>query len=119
MREQLARLLDSSLFRSSRRYPGLLQFIVDRKLDGQIEQLKERTLDVEVFGRRVEYDTNQDPIVRASAAEIRQRIAQYYHEPGHETELRIELPLGSYVPVFHLAAAAPVLTPAAGPSEVW
>jgi hypothetical protein len=28
-----------------------------------------------------DYDTNQDPIVRASAAEIRKRIAQHYHEP--------------------------------------
>ena len=107
VREQLARLLDSSLFRGSRRYPGLLRFIVERKLDGRIEQLKERTLGVEVFGRRADYDTNQDPIVRVSAAEIRKRIAQYYHEPGHESELRIELPLGSYVPVFHPAAAAP------------
>jgi hypothetical protein len=112
VREQLARLLDSSLFRGSRRYPGLLRFIVERKLDGRIEQLKERTLGVEVFGRRADYDTNQDPIVRVSAAEIRKRIAQYYHEPGRETELRIELPLGSYVPMFHSAAVAPVLTPA-------
>jgi hypothetical protein len=117
VREQLGRLLDSSLFRTSRRYPGLLQFIVERKLDGQIGQLKERTLGVQVFGRRADYDTNQDPIVRVSAAEIRKRIAQYYHEPGRETELRIELPLGSYLPEFHLAAAAPVLTPPAGPSR--
>jgi hypothetical protein len=45
-------------------------------LDGQIEPLKERTLGVEVFGRRADYDTNQDPMVRASAAEIRKPIAQ-------------------------------------------
>src|SRR5262249_29601578 len=32
--------------------------------------------------------------------EIRKRIAQYYHEPGHESEIRIELPSGSYVPEF-------------------
>ena len=117
VREQLARLLDSSVFRSSRRYPGLLQFIVERTLDGQTEQLKERTLGVQVFGRRADYDTNQDPIVRVSAAEIRKRIAQYYHEPGRETELRIDLPLGSYLPEFHLAAAAPVRTRSAGPSR--
>lgn len=36
-----------------------------------------------VFGRRADYDTNQEAIVRVSAAEIRKRIAQYYHEPGH------------------------------------
>src|SRR5581483_2938930 len=35
--------------------------------------------------------------------EIRKRIAQYYHEAGHEDELRIDLPSGSYVPEFHLS----------------
>lgn len=114
VREQLAHLLDSSLFRSSRRYPGLLRYIVERKLDGHIEQLKERILGVEVFGRRADYDTNQDPIVRVSAAEIRKRIAQYYHEPGHETELRIELPLGSYVPEFHPPLFTPTPVPRRG-----
>src|SRR5579871_504199 len=112
VREQLARLLDSSLFRSSRRYPGMLRFIVERKLDGHTEQLKERTLGVEVFGRRAEYDTNQDPIVRISAGEIRKRLALYYQQPGHERELRIELPLGSYVPVFHPPVGAPKPAPA-------
>ena len=36
-----------------------------------------------------------------TATEIRKRIAQYYQEPGHETELRLSLPSGSYVPQFH------------------
>src|SRR5262249_55869354 len=43
-----------------------------------------------------------DPVVRMSAAVIRKRIAQYYDDDAHRGELRIELPLGSYVPVFHL-----------------
>jgi hypothetical protein len=94
VREQLARLLDSALFRSS--HPGLLGLIVERKLDGHTKLLRDRTLGVMVFGRRAE----QEPIVQVSPAEIRKRIAQYYHEPCHETELRIELPPGSYVPEF-------------------
>ena len=95
VREQLARLLDRRLFRCSRRYPGLLRFIVEGKLNGCIEQLREQTLGMMAFGRRADNDTNQEAIVGVSAAEIRKRIAQYYHEPGHATELRIELPLGS------------------------
>jgi hypothetical protein len=67
--------------------------------------LKERTLGVEVFGRDPHYDTNLDPIVRTTAGEIRKRIAQYYHEPGRDGEVRIDLPIGSYVPEFRLAAA--------------
>jgi hypothetical protein len=79
----------------------LLRWVVERALEGRAGQLKERTLGVEVFGRHPDYDTNTDPVVRITAGEIRKRIAQYYHEPGRETELRIDLPCGSYVPEFH------------------
>ena len=102
IREQLERLLANPLFRHSKRYPGLLRFVVEHTLDGMTGQLKERSLGVEVFGRDPGYDTNLDPVVRTTAGEIRKRIAQYYHEPGHEGEIRIDLPSGSYVPEFHM-----------------
>jgi hypothetical protein len=37
-----------------------------------------------------------------TAGEIRKRIAQYYQDPGHEQEIRLLLPSGSYVPRFCL-----------------
>jgi hypothetical protein len=70
-------------------------------LQGHTSELKERTLGIDVFGRSFDYDPAVDPVVRVSAGEIRKRIAQYYHEPGHEAEIRIDLPLGSYLPEFH------------------
>ena len=122
IREQLDRITANPLFRNSKRYPNLLRYIVEHTLDGHKSELKERTLGVEVFARNPGYDTNADPIVRATAGEIRKRIAQYYHEPGHEAELRIDLAPGSYVPEFAPAAANPVhssappsLEPAAAP----
>src|ERR1700723_1562044 len=104
--EQLERLLSNSHFSQSRRFPSFLRFIVDRTLLGQTDMLKERTLGIEIFGREADYDTASDPIVRVTATEIRKRIAQYYQEPGHETELRVSLPSGSYVPQFHWPQAA-------------
>jgi len=101
IREQLERLLFHQTFRNSKRYPALLRYVVEHTLEGNVEQLKERTLGIEVFGRELDYDTNIDHIVRSNAGEIRKRIAQYYHEPGHESEIRIDLPSGSYVPEFH------------------
>ena len=101
IREQLERLLANPLFKHSKRYPVLLRHVVEKTLEGEAGMLKERNLGVDVFGREGDYDTNADPVVRTTAAEIRKRIAQYYHEPGHEHELRIDLPLGSYVPEFH------------------
>src|SRR5262249_7148517 len=64
------------------------------------ERLKERALGVDVFSRPPDYDTSQDPIVRASAAEVRKKLAQYYQESGHESDTRIELPPGSYLAEF-------------------
>lgn len=100
VRLQLDRLLHSSHFRNSKRYPALLRYIVEETLEGRGPHLKERTLGVEVFGRPADYDTASDPIVRVTIAEIRKRIAQYYHEDAHISELRIELTPGSYLPDF-------------------
>lgn len=97
---QLERLLDDARFRFSRHHPRLLRFVVEKTIQGATDQLKERDLGVEIFGRSVDYDVNSDPIVRVTAAEIRDRIAQYYDEEEHSLELRIDLPLGSYTPRF-------------------
>lgn len=101
IQEQLERLLSNSHFNQSRRFPSFLRFVIDQTLLGQTDLLKERTLGIEIFGREADYDTASDPIVRVTATEIRKRIAQYYQEPGHEAELRLTLPAGSYVPQFH------------------
>ena len=86
---QLERILANPLFKNSKRYPNLLRYVVERTLDGHPGELKERTLGIEVFGREPDYDTNLDPVVRTTAAEIRKRLAQYYQEPNHETEPRM------------------------------
>jgi hypothetical protein len=106
VREQLERILADPLFRNSKRFPTLLRYVVEQTLDGRSADLKERTLGVEVFGRQPHYDTNEDPIVRATAAEIRKRIAQYYQHPEHGAELRICLHPGSYIPEFERAEVA-------------
>ncbi len=100
VREQLDRILAHSLFAQSRRYPGLLRFVVERTLRGDADQLKERLIGIEVFGRAPDYDANADPVVRVTAGEIRKRLAQYYYAPEHSGELRIELPTGGYQPQF-------------------
>jgi hypothetical protein len=101
IRGQLELLLESHLFRNSKRYPNMLRHIVERTLAGRSEEIKERSLGVAVFGRPADYDCSADPVVRMSAAEIRKRLGQYYSEPRHRDQLRIELPLGSYIPEFH------------------
>jgi len=99
--EQLEKLLLSNHFSASKRYPSFLRYVLSHTLAGEADLLKERTLGIEVFGRKPDYDTAADPIVRVTAAEIRKRIEQYYHEPGHEDEIRIFLPSGAYALQFY------------------
>jgi len=106
VRRQMNRLLETSHFSNSRRYPLLFRFIVEETLEGRGEFLKERLLGVRVFDRPADYDTAEDPVVRVTIAEIRKRIAQYYHEEAHDSEMRIELLPGHYVPEFRLSKEA-------------
>jgi hypothetical protein len=112
---QLAKILESPHFRASKRCSRFLRFVVEHALDNQLDRLKERTLGIEVFDRDPQYDTNQDPIVRSTAGEVRKRLAQYYLEPEHEGELRIALPTGSYLPEAHSSPPPTLHVPDASP----
>jgi hypothetical protein len=115
--QQLNRMLSNQHFSHSKRFPSFLRFIVQEELEGRGDQLKERTLGVEVFGRDADYDTNSDPIVRVTAAEIRKRIAQYYQDCGAPEQLRISLPPGSYMPHFEWPRSADVSSAHVPPSD--
>lgn len=104
VREQLKRLVAHPLFTNSKRYPVLLTYTVEQTLLGNAGDLKERTIGVEAFGREPSYDVSLDPVVRMTAAEVRKRLIQYYYGPDHAGELIIELPVGSYVPLFREAS---------------
>jgi hypothetical protein len=56
---------------------------VEETLEGASDQIKERTMGVEVFGRHPSYDTNVDYIVRTAAIELRKRLAIYYGDERH------------------------------------
>jgi len=100
VQKALTEILASTPFRSSKQSQQLLRYIVDQTLAGHGEMLKERVIGAEVFGRRPDYDTNSDPIVRARAAELRKRLAQFYVGEGANSAIRIEISLGAYHATF-------------------
>lgn len=104
----MGRVLANPLFHNSKRYTFLLRYIVDRTLEGHHEDLKERIIGIEVFGRTPDYDTSLDATVRVAATEVRKRLIQYYNEPGHEEELRIDVPVRSYIAEFRVPEQKPV-----------
>jgi len=109
VREQLDRLLKDPGFRTSKRSVEFLRYVVEKTLEGSADLIKERTIGVEVFGRSPAYDTNADHIVRTAAIELRKRLAIYYGEEKHRSELRMSLVPGSYIPQFSSPTPSVVL----------
>ena len=106
IRAQLDLLVRDEVFRSSKRSVAFLKYVVEQTLNGSADQIKERTIGVEVFGRDPSYDTNLDHIVRTAATELRKRLATYYVDEKHRSELRMGLVPGSYIPRFMLPGQA-------------
>ncbi|MCU1225967.1 MAG: hypothetical protein JWQ42_4060, partial [Edaphobacter sp.] len=109
--KELQQILASESFRSAKRSRDFLTHVVKIACTGNAEQLKERTLGVELFGRVASYDTGEDAIVRVKASEVRRRLAQYEVSADPQRLIKIILPTGSYVPKFLRA------TPKPAPSE--
>jgi hypothetical protein len=111
---ELERILASPFFRSAPRSTQFLKYIIQHQLAGHSELLKERTIGTEVFLRPPGYATGDDPVVRVQAGEVRRRLEQYAQSAPGDSHVRIELPVGSYTPVFHwtptVASAPPTAT---------
>lgn len=100
IRAHVRQVIESAAFKSSRRSQQFLQAVVENALDGHFSELKERNLGSRLFGRDPTYNTADDAIVRVTACDVRRRLLQFYSESSTDTEFRIELPLGSYIPEF-------------------
>ena len=102
-------IVHGTAFKGSRRSQDFLKYIVEKKLHGNLDALKERIIGVELFGRAPDYATADDAIVRVTASDVRRRLLQHYGEYGSASGIRIELPAGTYIPEFHYSAAKPRL----------
>jgi serine/threonine-protein kinase len=103
VRAALQRILASPGFSRSERLCSFLKFVIERKLEGKLTDLKESVIGIEVFGREPGYDTHLDPVVRMEASKLRTRLSEYYAGPGAADAVRIEIPKGGYVPQWQIS----------------
>jgi Tol biopolymer transport system component len=105
IRAELERALASPMFSSADRASRFLRFIVERHIEGQANALKEYSIALDVFDRDHSYDPKVDAIVRVEAGRLRNRLARFY-TADPSSAIRIDLPKGSYVPVFQRVSAS-------------
>jgi len=96
VRDHLKDVLLSNAFAGSKRAGDFLQLIVEHALAGRPDNLRERMIGAEMFGRPIDYDTANDAVIRVKATEVRKKLAQYYQELIKLPAVRIEIPSGSY-----------------------
>jgi TolB-like protein/Tfp pilus assembly protein PilF len=101
VRRSLHDILVSDAFKGGKRAQDFLTLIVDHALAGRLDNLRERMIGAEMFGRPISYDTANDAVVRVKASEVRKKLLQYYQSVIIPPVVRIDLPAGSYVPQFY------------------
>ena len=105
--ESLEKVLRSALFKDALQLQSLLRYIVENSIQGHDNVLKERIIGMNVFGRKPDYETADDPIVRSRVGQLRRRLEQYYESREAEgAPVQIVIPPGSYRPTFVLHPAA-------------
>jgi hypothetical protein len=104
---ELDLILASPFFHASKRSQQFLRYVVQYRLDGNEEPLKERRIGSDLYHRPADYATGDDSVVRVQAGEVRRRLEQYYKAPPSDSMVHIELPLGSYAPELRWSAPPP------------
>lgn len=100
IRAELEAVLSSGAFVRSDRHSQFLRFVCETTLAGDAAKLNEYLIAHEVFGRGQGYSPGEDSIVRRQAHSLRQKLQEYYAREEQRNRVRIELPVGRYVPVF-------------------
>ena len=98
--ELIQRVSASIALKNSPRLLQLFHYLCERGLSAPGEFISEHQVGVEVFGRKPGYNSDGDTIVRTQISQLRKRLLQYFLSEGSEEPIVIEIPVGSYLPVF-------------------
>ena len=85
--ELVQRIVASPQFFKSERLSSFLLFVCRLSLLGQNHKINEQNIGRAVFGRKADYDTAIDGIVRTHASRLRQRLERYFEEYGQNETL--------------------------------
>jgi hypothetical protein len=122
-KEALLAVVNSPVFQRAARLREFLLFTGTCALEGRERDVTEHQIGIHVFGKDETFNPAEDNIVRASARMLRVKLREYFDAEGPVHGWRIEVPKGSYIPVFAPAEPPamqpPVAANARAPRWVW
>jgi hypothetical protein len=78
----------------------LLSYVCEQYFAGRSAELNQALIAAEVFNRAETFDGTRDSIARVELHRLRKKLKQYYETEGQGHSVQIEIPPGSYAPVF-------------------
>lgn len=112
------RIAASRSFGRSKLLREFLFHLCSRHTEGRTSELTERQIGIHVFGRLEGYDSSDDNIVRNYARRLRKRVEEYFATEGTHEELGLDIPRGSYIPVFYARLPKETMREETRPVEV-
>src|SRR6202040_895863 len=106
------RIVSSPPFQKSTRLRDLLHFITEQTIHGKAHELTEQHIGNALFHKPSDYSPLEDSSVRVHARQLRLKLHEYFHEEGRNEPLILDIPKGSYAPVFRTVLKADDLQPA-------
>jgi adenylate cyclase len=100
VRQQLSRILNQDELKRSRVLAKFLEYVVNSKLEGREDEIKDYTIAVKALGRPTDFNPQIDSSIRIHAGRLRRILIEYYLEKGKDDVLIIIIPKGTYVPLF-------------------
>lgn len=97
--DALNAILESDKFTAAPQMSAFLRYVVEQAASGNMTRIKAYTVAIDALGKPDSFDPQNDPVVRVLAGRLRAALASYY-EANPETEIRITMRPGSYVPSF-------------------
>ena len=105
------RIVSSHAFQKSARMRELLQHITERAIRGHGYELTEQHIGERLFHKPSGYSPLEDSSVRVHARQLRLKLHEYFNEDGRNEPMVVEIPKGSYVPIFRpVSSHAPAVS---------
>lgn len=97
----------------------LLQHVTERAIRGRGYELTEQHIGESLFHKPAGYSPLEDSSVRVHARQLRLKLHEYFNEDGRGEPMVVEIPKGSYVPIFRpVASHTPVPEPSVLPTPI-
>lgn len=110
VRGALEELLAWEAMKRSPQLAAFLTYVVEARLRGDADNVKAYSIAVDVLGRGEDFDPQSDPIVRVQARRLRNLLSTFYDSGLSRSPVRIQLPVGRYVPDFVTREVPPAIS---------